>query len=336
MGGSKEKSLDDEQRLLAMREYLGVRARPEAPGFAEEIVDAAVGKVQPVVDRHSNSTGEVILEAIATQLGVRFEEVRSDADIQRLEQKYLVDKKELGFGLLAKELADRNVDAVLFQRLHAAGNDPDRWVAVLNMTKTQARAYWSRPHELIHRLAEPPQKRLPFYRHKTDAQNRLERIIDLGAADLAFPAAAFGRRVNIVTHRNLDWTLVNSLRSEFAPTSSLLSAAKAVLRFWPHPAFLLAAAVRGRRARPLVDVALRCDLEGYSPSAGRTGVQFFQNMRVPISSPIYHTHPTGCDISDIENLSAWGTSDGDRLPDRRAFTCGVQLGAVNYGLISLL
>jgi hypothetical protein len=94
MGGSKEKSLDDEQRLLAMREYLGVRTRPGAPGFAAEIVDAAVGKVQPVIEHHSNSTGEVIVEAIAKQLGVRFEEVRSDSDIQRLEKKYLVEKKK--------------------------------------------------------------------------------------------------------------------------------------------------------------------------------------------------------------------------------------------------
>jgi hypothetical protein len=142
--------------------------------------------------------------------------------------------------------------------------------------------------------------------------------------------------VEAVTHRNLDWTLVHTLRSEFAPTSSLLSAAKAVLRFWPHPAFLLAAAVRGRRSRPNDDVALRIDLEGYSPSTAGSGVQFFQNMRVPPSSPIYHTHQTGRDISDIENLDAWVTSDGDSLPGRRALTCGVQLGRVNYGLISLL
>jgi hypothetical protein len=85
--------------------------------------------------------------------------------------------------MLAHELSDRNVDALLFQRMHAAGDAQDRWVAVLNLTATQARAYWSRPHELIHRLAEPPQRRLPFYRHRTDSQNRLERIIDFGAAD---------------------------------------------------------------------------------------------------------------------------------------------------------
>jgi hypothetical protein len=336
MGGSKEKSLDEEQRLLAMREYLGVRARPRDPAFESEVVDAAVRKVQPIIAQYSACAGEVIVDAVARQLGVRFEEVRSDIDIQRLEQKYLVEKKELGFGMLANELADRNVDALLFQRMHAAGDAPDRWVAVLNMTVTQARAYWSRPHELIHRLAEPPQRRLPFYRHRTDAQNRLERIIDLGAAELAFPPAAFGRRVEIVADHEIGWELVDTLRSEFAPTSSLLAAAKAVLRFWPRPAFLLQASVRGRRGRPNVDVALRVDVEGYSPSAAQSGVQFFQNMRVPPSSPIFHTSASARNISDIESLGQWVTSDGDGLPDRRALTCGLHLGRVIYGFVSLL
>jgi len=187
MGGSKEKQLDDTQRLLAMREYLGVRARPDQASFESEVVDASVSKVRSVIDRHAGACGETIIAAIARELCVRFEEVRTGADIEQLEQKYLVEKKELGFGLLSHELADPEVDALLFQRMHAQPDAPDRWVAVLNLQASQARAYWSRPHELTHRLAEPPQKRLPFFRHRTDAQNRVERIIDLGAAEGGLP-----------------------------------------------------------------------------------------------------------------------------------------------------
>jgi hypothetical protein len=336
MEGSKEKSLDDEQRLLAMREYLGVRARTHETAFETEVVAAAVEKIQPLIARNSSATGEVIVDTVAKQLGVRFEEVRSEADIQRLEQKYLVDKKELGFGLLAHELADQSVDALLFQRMHAATDAPDRWVAVLNMTVTQARAYWSRPHELIHRLAEPPQRRLPFYRHRTDVQNRLERIIDLGAAEIAFPPSAFGTRVKSVTGQDLTWDLVNKLRSDFAPTSSLLAAAKAVLRFWPFPVFLLQATMRGRLSRPHSDVALRIAVEGFTLSAPQAGVRFHQNMRAPPSSPISHTFATGRDITDIETLEKWTTSQGDKLPNRRALTSGIALGHVVYGLVSLL
>jgi hypothetical protein len=336
MGGSKEKSLDDEQRLLAMREHLGVRAWPHDKAFESEVVDSAVRKVQPVIDRNANSAGEMIIAAVAKQLRVRFEEVRSDADIRHLEQKYLVEKKELGFGMLAQELADRNVDALLFQRMHASGDEPDRWVAVLNLKETQARAYWSRPHELIHRLAEPPQRRLPLYRHRADAQNRLERIIDLGAAELAFPRVAFERRVKVASHHDLTWETVKNTQLDFAPTSSLLSAAKAFLRFWPHPAFLLQATVRGRRARPNTDVALRINIEGFSPSAQQSGIRFFPNMRVPPSSPIFHTFEAGRDISDVESLGRWVTSGGEKLLDRRALVSGLHLGRVVYGLVSLI
>lgn len=336
MGGSKEKSLDDQQRLLAMREYLGVRVRPEDPTFESEVVSASVLKVQPVIDAYAHCSGETIVAAIAGRLGVCFEEVKSSADIQLLEKKYLVDQKELGFGRLAEELADPTVDALLFQRMHALRDAPDRWVAVLNLQETQARAYWSRPHEIIHRLAEPPQRRLPFFRHRTDAHNRLERIIDLGAAELAFPRAAFGRRVENITSRDLTWDLVKDARLDFAATSSLLSAAKAFLKFWPHPAFLLKATLRGRKGNPRADVALRIDVEGLSPSAQQENVRFFPNMRVPVTSSIYHTFQTGRGITGTESLAGWVTSCGRKLPDRPVVASGLHLGKVIYGIVSLI
>jgi hypothetical protein len=336
MGGTPEKSLDDEQRLWAMREYLRVHARPDSPAFEGEVTRAAVRQIEPVIERHAACTGEIIIEAVARQLGVRFEEVRSGADIERLERTYLEEKRELGFGRLTDELSDHSVDALLFQRMHADGDAPDRWVAVLNMTQTQARAYWSRPHELLHRLAEPPQQRLPFYRHRSDAQNRLERIIDSGAAELAFPRAAFGQRVQAITGQDLTWELIQTARIGFAPTASLLSAAKAVLRFWPRPAFLLQASVRGRRGQPNIDVALRVNLEGFSSSAPKSGVQFFPNMRVPPSSPIAQTFTTQRPISDVESLGRWVTTKGSCLPDRRALTSALHMGPVIYGLVVLL
>jgi hypothetical protein len=336
MGASKEKTLDDEQRLLAMREHLNVRARPPDKVFEAEVVDAAIRKVQPLVDRNAHCQGEQIIASVARELGVQFEEVRSQADIQQLEKKYLEGQKELGFGLLAHELANPEVDALLFERINAIAGAPDQWVAVLNLLKTQSRAYWSRPHELIHRLAEPPQRRLPFYRHRTDARNRLERIIDMGAAELAFPRVAFGPRVMAVTNHDLTWEIVERTKMDFAPTSSLLSAAKAFIRFWPHPAFLLQASMRGRRGHPNKDIALRVSVEGFSATSQQSGVRFFPNMRVPPTSSIYHTLREGHSVSGFESLARWTTSDGEKLPDRRAFVCAKRLGPIVYGLVSLV
>jgi hypothetical protein len=241
----------------------------------------------------------------------------------------------LGFGLLEKELSDPSVDALLFQRVNVDTDSPERWIAVINLQETEARGYWNRPHELVHRLAEPPQQRLPFFRHRSDVENRIERIIDLGAAELAFPRIAFAPHVERVNRQELTWDLVRAVRGRFAPTSSLLSAAKAFLRYWPQPAFLLAAQVRGRKRQPTESIALRVSLEGYSPSAASCGVRFFPNMRVPASSPIMRAHETRGGVTDHENLLDWTTSGGTSLPDCRALTSGIRLRDVTYGLVSL-
>jgi hypothetical protein len=155
---------------------------PDDTSFEREVINTCVRQVQPIIDAHVDKTGEEINAAIAKHLGIQFEEVRTQADIHTLERKYLHEQRELGFGQLADELADESVDALLFERMHAAPDAPDRWVAVLNVQQTQARAYWSRPHEILRRLAEPPQQRTKFFRHRADGENRLERMIDLGAA----------------------------------------------------------------------------------------------------------------------------------------------------------
>lgn len=331
---SNEKQLDDRHRLWEMREYLHVRSQPEEEDFSAEVIAACAKKVQPIVDAHKDGPGEEIVAAIAKNLGVHFEEVRNAVDIEQLKQKYLVRQKELGFGLLAKELADPSVDALLFQRMHAAGEAPDRWIAVLNLQQTEARAYWSRPHELVHRLAEPPQRRLAFFRHRTDLADRLERIIDLGAAELAFPKAAFGSRVQSASRADLDWNLVRYVGNQFAPTASLLSIAKAFVRYWPYPGFLLKAEVRGRSGKPHEDVALRISIEGFNAGATTSGIRFFKNMRVPHSSAMFHAYQTEGTITEFENLKGWVTSSGSALPNRRAMTSALRVGSIVYGLIS--
>lgn len=334
MAMSNEKQLDDRHRLLEMREYLNVRSQPEEEDFSAEVIAASTKKVQPIIDAYRGCPGEEIIAAIAKDIGVHFEEVRNAEDIEQLKQKYLVRQKELGFGLLAKELADPSVDALLFQRMHAAGEAPDRWIAVLNLQQTAARAYWSRPHELLHRLAEPPQRRLAFFRHRTDLADRLERIIDLGAAELAFPKVAFGSRVQSAYQADLDWNLVRHVGNQFAPTASLLSTAKAFVRYWPYPVFFLKAEMRGRNGKPHEDTALRISIEDFNTKAASSGIHFFKNMRVPPSSAMFHAYQTEGAITEFENLRGWVTSNGKSLPNRRALTSGLRVGSTVYGLIS--
>ena len=329
---SNERFLEQQQRLLAIREHLGVRSRPGSSDFEREVAATCVEKVSSIISRNLGQTGEAIIEAIASHLRVKFEEVVTPDDIKVLERKYLVEQRELGFAMLESELRKPDVDALLFERMHADETDRDKWIAVLNLQASRARAYWSRPHELVHRIAEPPQGRLPFFRHKADYENRLERLIDLGASGLAFPAAAFAPVVAYHAAAPLTWAAIKQMGAAFAPTASLQSVAKAALDHWPRPAILLIASLRSKRQDPYGQRDLRVSVDGFS-SSGRNSVLFFPNMRVPITSPLMHAFLTQCDVTEFETLSEWKTSDGKSLPNRRALTSAIGVQGRAYALV---
>jgi Zn-dependent peptidase ImmA (M78 family) len=332
---SRERRLEEQHRLLAIREHLKIHARPESPDFRREVAAACVDQVQSVIDAHAHERGEEIISAISTRLSIHFEEVRTPEDIFRLEKKYLKEQRELGFGLLSDSLADKEVDALLFQKTNVSSLQPHKWVAVLNLQETESRAYWSRPHEIVHRLAEPPQKRLPFYRHRSENENVVERLVDFTAAELAFPASVFNPLVAARTKEALTWELVLELRLRFAPTASIYSVAKACVNCWPAPAFFLTASVRGRRGRPWDGVALRAKVEGSNAAARSSGILFCENMRVPQTSPMWWSLEFAESYTDREDLAKWETSTGHRLPSRSALTSAKSLRGQIYGLVSL-
>lgn len=332
---SIERRLEEKHRLLAIREHLRIHARPDSADFRIEVAAACLDQVRPVIDAHAGEQGEAIIGAIASKLGVHFEEVRTSDDISRLERKYLHEQKELGFGLLSDALADEGVDALLFQKTRVSARNPQQWVAVLNLQETESRAYWSRPHEIVHRLAEPPQKRLPFYRHRSENDNTVEWLVDFAAAELAFPASVFKPVVMSRSKEPLTWDLVSQLRRQFAPTASIYSVAKACVKFWPIPVFFLTASVRGRRGRPREAVALRADVVGNNASARNSGVLFYENMRVPPTSPIAWSFASHDTAVDMEDLGKWVTSSGKRLPSRAALTAAMRMRNQVYGLISV-
>lgn len=102
-------------RLDAVAEHLDIRIDPEDAGFNEAVISSSLTKVAPIIASSGATSGEEILAALGNHYSVLFEEVRSSADIERLEEKYLKGQRELGFAQLQSELANPNVDALLFQ-----------------------------------------------------------------------------------------------------------------------------------------------------------------------------------------------------------------------------
>ena len=331
----ENKLLELRSRLDGIRQHLELKVPVDGPDFDQAVIDACRDRIGTLVNGSHARTGEDILSHVAAQLQVRFEEVRGDADIAALEKKYLHEKREIGFGQLEIELSAPGVDAILFQRIHAVDYADDRWVAVLNLREGESRAYWSRAHELIHRIAEPPQYRLPFYRHRNDKEDRLELLIDKSASELAFYPTLFRPIIDCICTDPLSWELVDQVRDRYAPSASRHATANGVLRFWPHPAFLIRAKFAGRKHRPDVDRALRIKLLGRS-SVGHNSLFLFPNMRVPDTSLIQHCFKYGVGTSNYEMLGNWTTSSGHGLPDVRAFVSAYRWDDAVFALISPL
>lgn len=334
MADRTHKNLEQRDRLGRIREHMDLRTPIDSLAFEQDVVEACRGRIADMVDGAAVRHGEDVLSHVARHLQVRFEEVREDGDIAALEQKYLHERQEIGFGQLEMELNAPGIDALTFQRMNAHEQAPDRWVAVLNLRDAPARAYWDRSHELIHRIAEPPQRRLQFYRHRNDKANRLESIIDKSAAELAYYPRLFLPIINSVRPEPLTWELVDVIRERFAPTASRLATVHATLRHWPCPAYLLTAQIAGRKGRPHVDRALRIAIRGFTPSAKGEDLFFIHNMRVPPSSPIWHVHQSGQAIAARERLGAWTTSRGGGLPDIPVLTAACRSGDKVLALVS--
>ncbi|MGE3803433.1 MAG: hypothetical protein AB7K24_02030 [Gemmataceae bacterium] len=335
MARTRQATAQDLMRMDEIAKHLQIKSRYPASDFTTEVTEACLSRVAPVVDRLLPCTGEQIVSGIGEYLHLKFEEVYTAKDIQDLEARYLQGKKEIGFAQLRGELEQPGIDALLFQRMNAKERDADQWVAVLNLQESSARGYWSRCHELSHRVAEPPQQMLPLRRHQFEASNPVEALIDAVAAEIAFYAPAFCPLVQSFAVCNvLHFGIVDAIRARHAPTASLLSTIKAIVKHWPRPAAALIAEHRSRRNKPGVDEALRITPQGYSRTAREAGLMFIPNMRVPVASPIHLAQMTGLGQDEFEQLGNWSTSQGATLANLAIRTSARRIGSQVYALIS--
>ena len=325
----------DLMRLDAIAKHLKVRARYPDSSFNADVTAACLTRIAPIIDNLFPCTGEQIGLALGKHLCVTFEEVHDADDVEQIEERYLRGKREIGFAQLRAELRPE-VDALLFERMYATHDEPDHWVAVLNLQGSRARAYWNRFHEISHRIAEPPQGILPFRRHRFEATNPVEALIDSVAAEIAFYGPAFLPLIKRqrMRHARLDFNVIDAIRQDYAPSASLLSAANAVVKHWPAPAALLTAEYGGRTHSPDADRALRIKPQAYSKRATAAGLMLIPNMRVPAGSPINEAFRTGTEQGAAEHLGAWGTSQGKHLSPIDVYTSARRLGERGYAVIS--
>lgn len=332
---SKKPNVQDILRLDAIAQNLKIKSRFENSTFTADVKAACLARVAPILKKLLPCTGEEIALGLGESLCLKFEEVHGPHDVVKLEDHYLKGKKEIGFAQLRGELENPGVDALLFQRMHANTGDPDTWVAVLNLQESDSKAYWNRFHELSHRIAEPPQKILPLRRHQFEATNPVEALMDSVAAEMAFYEPVFRPLVeSYATTNRLSFEVIEQIRQQYAPTASLLSTMKSIVRYWPRAAASLTAEFRGRLNSPGVDPALRVTSQGHNDYANRKGLTFFPNMRAPIGSPIHQAFVSGEQQNAVEQLETWQTSSGKSLASITVFTSACSIGGRVYAVLS--
>ncbi len=320
--------LDDEPDVVGLSERLAVRA-PDGPVAA--IVAFCNEKVDRWVTEEPGALDIASVEAlVARRLQLVVEEIWSDADFERLKAKY-IPKREFVFAALQMQFDDSTF-GLLIRRKNATLDDPDRYVALIDCRGDKAaRRFFSRWHEIAHRMTNTDDAEQPVKRSTHDP---LERVMDRIAGHVGFYepilSPALARLMD--GSKCLTFDVVETLRKQCFPEASFQATLSACNRTVSIPVIYIEATLAykadDRReinsgGRWLFDdlrpeAKLRAvEVIGNTP-AQRMNFYIAPNMRIPETSIIHRLY---CDENlgqtcSRENLKEWTFSDGKRLEDR--------------------
>ena len=260
-----------------------------------------------------------------------FEEIRGDEDFDRLTEVYARGKKEFVFaGMRTKfDDADNVTYGALVQRRNAGPTDPDRFVAVIDSRGGKlARRFFTRWHEIAHRLTTDADMLEPVYRSEFDS---IERLMDEIAGHVGYYEPIFRPAYQQASQgkRHLTFGTVETIISGAFPAASFQATLFACTRRMTTPVVYLEAALAHKKAvkRLLATPSL---FGGEPPPGELRAVKVIPNkaaqeerftiptnMRVPVASVIHRLFDAEpLSYGDgMEDLSQW-ESQGKPLDGR--------------------
>ena len=331
---------DQAPEIFSLADELGVRGA--AP--VGSILDYCHRRIDAWVAEAGGVPNIDALESLVTQkLQMVFEEIRTDDDWERLKDVYARGKKEFVFGAIRTKFDDDHslTYGALVQRRNAVPADLDRFVAVIDCRGSKlARRFFTRWHEIAHRLTTHTDMLEPVYRSEHDP---IERMMDEIAGHVGFYDPLFRpvyqQAIEGVTY--LKFSTVETIIGSAFPTASFQATLFAGTRRLPTPVIYLEAAldhkkeVKRRLAAPsLFEVdprpgELRVVKVRANDAAFRDKFFIPEKIRVPADSVIHSLFDADpvTDGNGEECLSQWesqGRSLGRRalvvearkVPDR--------------------
>jgi hypothetical protein len=276
------------------------------------------------------------LETLVTQrLQMVFEEIRSDADFDRIKEQYARAKKDSVFATMRFRFDDaENPTFGALVRRNVGDDAPDRFVAVIDCRGGKlARRFFTRWHEIAHRLTTHADQgdKEPAYRSEPDP---IERMMDEIAGHVGFYGPFF-EPVFRAAHAGkslLKFETVEAVKGGGFPEASFQATLNACARNLKSPVIYLEAALGHKKAvkEEVEDGSPRLFAFEEPPPELRAvravandvarAEKFLipQNMRVPTSSVIrslFEAHDER-DAASREDLGDWSDSKGKRLEGR--------------------
>ena len=329
---------DHAPEVLSLAGELGVGGGAPVDG----ILDYCHRRIDGWVSEAGGVTGIDALEALVTRrLQMVFEEIKADEDFDRLTDVYARGKKEFVFaGMRTKFDDDANPTyGALVQRRHAGADDPDRFVAVIDCRGFKlARRFFTRWHEIAHRLTTHCDMSEPVYRSEHDP---IERLMDEIAGHVGFYGPIFGPAFRQASRGKslLTFGTVEAIVSGAFPAASFQATLFACARRLTTPVVYLEAMlahkkeVKRRLQTPSMfgddppPGELRAVKVIPNKAAQEDGLTIPTNMRVPADSVIHRLFDAEPQSSDDgkEDLSQW-ESKGKSLDARAVVVEGRKVG----------
>lgn len=319
---------DQAPEIFTLADELGVGGAAPVNGildYCHRRIDAWVAEAGGVPNIDA-------LEALVTQkLQMVFEEIRTDDDWGRLKEVYARGKKEFVFGAIRTKFDDDHnlTYGALVERRNAGPADLDRFVAVIDCRGIkQARRFFTRWHEIAHRLTTHTDMPEPVYRSEHDP---IERMMDEIAGHVGFYEPLFQPAYQQASlgQPHLKFGTIETIINDAFPTASFQATLFACTRRLPTPVIYLEAAldhkkeVKQRLAAPsLFDVdpppgELRVVKVRANDAAFKDKFFIPEKMRVPADSVIHSLFDADpmTDGDGEECLSQW-ESQGKSLGRR--------------------
>lgn len=323
--------LADEPEIITLASELGLDWRVNA---VTEVVNFCLAKIAKWAKEHGPIATLAELERVVCgAIGLVFEEIHQDPDLERIVEKY-VGLREFGFAALRDDF-DESTFAAVLRRNNVTSDAPDRFVAVIDYRGSKAaRAFFSRWHEIAHLLTLPHQREFVFHR-STTTRPPTERLMDQIAGEIGFYDPIFGPAVAgaVRDAGTLSFEVVEAIRVEHCPNASFQATLIACVARAPVAAIYIEAETRYKKLelahirsgqgdlfpadRPIPK--LRACVAVPNDEARAAGLRIDRNMQVPEESVIHSLWVVGEGSDDlihaeaVESLGDWKHSDGEAV-----------------------